>query len=83
MAQPPPSGVGPDMPNPESSVGALVLMGILWGAFAVRCQQTTGDRGVLAEVVDVVVEEAKDAADSAKRVLPGSAPGESETGRAI
>jgi hypothetical protein len=52
-------------------IGALVLMGILWGSIAVRQQQANGGRGVFADVVGVVVGEAKDAAESAKRVLPG------------
>ena len=55
---------------PVCWVAALVLLGILWGAIAVRRQQVTGGRGVFAEIVDVVVDEAKDAADSAKRALP-------------
>ncbi len=47
-------------------VGALVLMGILWGTMAVEHQQQAGRRrGVLAEVVEVVVNEAKDVAGSA------------------
>ena len=40
-------------------------MGILWGAIAVTRQAATGGKGVLGEVVDVVVHEAKDVADSA------------------
>jgi hypothetical protein len=50
---------------PVCWVGALVLLGILWGSLAVRRQQLNGGRGVLSEVVDVVVDEAKDVADSA------------------
>jgi hypothetical protein len=50
---------------PVCWVGSLVLMGILWGALAVTRQQTSGGRGVLSEVVDVVVDEARDAADAA------------------
>jgi hypothetical protein len=50
---------------PVCWVGALVLMGILWGSIAVHRQQLNGGRGVLSEVVDVVVDEAKDVADSA------------------
>jgi hypothetical protein len=46
-------------------VGALVLMGVLWGSVAVRRQQLNNSRGVLSEVVDVVIDEAKDVADSA------------------
>jgi hypothetical protein len=46
-------------------VGALVLMGILWGSLAVTRKQLNGGRGVLSEVIDVVVDEAKGAADSA------------------
>ena len=48
-------------------IGALVLLGVLWGAMAVEHQQQTGRRkGVLAEVVDVVVDQAKDVAGSAR-----------------
>jgi hypothetical protein len=48
-------------------IGALVLMGILWGTMAVEHQQQSGQRkGVLAEVVEVVVGEAKDVAGSAR-----------------
>ena len=50
---------------PVCWVGSLVLMGILWGSVAVKRQQFNGGRGVLSEVVDVVVDEAKDVADSA------------------
>jgi hypothetical protein len=46
-------------------VGSLVLMGILWGSLAVTRKQLNGGRGVLSEVIDVVVDEAKGAADSA------------------
>jgi hypothetical protein len=50
---------------PVCWVGSLVLMGILWGSIAVTRQQFNGGRGVLSEVVDVVVDEAKGVADSA------------------
>ncbi len=50
---------------PVCWVGSLVLMGILWGSVAVKRQQFNGGRGVLSEVVDVVVDEAKDVADAA------------------
>jgi hypothetical protein len=50
---------------PVCWVGSLVLMGILWGSLAVTRKQFNGGRGVLSEVVDVVVDEAKDAADAA------------------
>lgn len=46
-------------------VGSLVVMGILCGSIAMARKQFNGGRGVLSEVVDVVVDEAKDAADSA------------------
>jgi hypothetical protein len=46
-------------------VGSLVLMGILWGSLAMTRKQFNGGRGVLSEVVEVVVDEAKGAADSA------------------
>jgi Flp pilus assembly protein TadB len=48
-------------------IGALVLLGILWGTMAVEHQQQAGrTKGVLAEVVEVVVGEAKDVAGSAR-----------------
>jgi Flp pilus assembly protein TadB len=48
-------------------IGALVLLGILWGTMAVEHQQQSGrTKGVLAEVVEVVVGEAKDVAGSAR-----------------
>jgi hypothetical protein len=47
-------------------VGALVLMGILWGSLASEWQRQAKTRkGVVAEVVDAVVEQAKEVADSA------------------
>ncbi len=46
-------------------VGSLVLMGILWGSLAMTRKQFNDGRGVLSEVVEVVVDEAKGAADSA------------------
>ena len=49
-------------------IGSLVLLGILWGTMAVEHQQQAGrTKGVLAEVVEVVVGEAKDVAGSAPR----------------
>ena len=48
-------------------IGSLVLLGILWGTMAVEHQQQAGrTRGFLAEVVEVVVGEAKDVAGSAR-----------------
>jgi hypothetical protein len=48
-------------------IGALVLMGILWGTMAAEHQRQVGRRkGVLAEVVGVVVDQAKDVAESAR-----------------
>jgi hypothetical protein len=47
-------------------IGSLVVMGMLWGTMAVdRQRPTDGGKGVLAEVVEVVVDEAKNVADSA------------------
>lgn len=55
-------------------IGALVLLGILWGTMAVEHQQQAGGRrGVLAEVVEVVVGEAKDVAGSARDAANESA----------
>jgi hypothetical protein len=48
-------------------VASLILLGILWGAMAVEHQQQSGrGKGVLAEVVEVVVDEAKDVTGSAR-----------------
>ncbi|HEX4161030.1 MAG TPA: hypothetical protein VHZ05_00945 [Acidimicrobiales bacterium] len=47
---------------------ALILMGILWGMMAMERQRyAEPDRGVLGEVVDVVVDAAKDLAHSGSR----------------
>jgi hypothetical protein len=47
-------------------IGSLIVMGILWGAMAAeRHRPTDGGKGVLAEVVEVVVDEAKNVAESA------------------
>ena len=54
---------------PVCWVGSLVLMGVLWGSVAIQRQQLNGGRGVLSEVVDVVVDEAKDVAESASRSI--------------
>ncbi len=48
-------------------VAALVVLGILWGSLAAeRQRRSRSGKGVIAEVVDVVVEQAKDVADSAQ-----------------
>ncbi len=47
-------------------IGALILMGIIWGSLASEWQrESKTQKGVVAEVVEVVVEQAKDIADSA------------------
>jgi hypothetical protein len=47
-------------------IGSLIVMGMLWGTMAVdRRRPTDGGKGVLAEVVEVVVDEAKNVAESA------------------
>jgi hypothetical protein len=46
-------------------VASLILMGILWGTMAMERQRQRGEKGLLAEVVEVVVDEAKDIAESA------------------
>lgn len=47
-------------------VGALVLLGILWGSLAAeRQRRSRTGKSVIAEVVDVVVEQAKDVTGSA------------------
>ena len=46
-------------------IGALILMGILWGSLASEWQrESKTQKGVVAEVVDVVVEQVRDIADS-------------------
>lgn len=48
-------------------IAALVVLGILWGSLAAeRQRRTRSGKSVLAEVVDVVVEQAKDVANSAQ-----------------
>ncbi len=54
-------------------VAALVALGILWGSMAAeRQRRSRSGKSVIAEVVDVVVEQAKDVAGSAqaKQVEP-------------
>ncbi len=47
---------------------SLILMGALWGMLVIERQHQPGtDKGVLAEMVDVVVDEAKDFAEMTKR----------------
>ena len=47
-------------------IASLILMGILWGTMAMERQRQPGvAKGLLAEVVEVVVDEAKDVAQSA------------------
>ena len=47
-------------------IASLILMGILWGAMAMERQRRPGvEKGLVAEVVGVVVDEAKDLAESA------------------
>jgi hypothetical protein len=47
-------------------IAALVLFGILWGSMAAEQQRRSrSGKGVVAEVVDVVVEQARDVADVA------------------
>lgn len=47
---------------------ALILMGSLWGMLVMEREHQPGtDKGVLAEMVDVVVDEAKDFAEMAQR----------------
>lgn len=46
-------------------IASLILMGVLWGTMAMERQRQRGEKGLLAEVVEVVVDEAKDIAESA------------------
>ncbi|MGO9855482.1 MAG: hypothetical protein ACLPYY_10625 [Acidimicrobiales bacterium] len=49
-------------------IASLILMGILWGTMAMERQRQPGaQKGLVAEVVDVVVDEAKGVAESATR----------------
>jgi hypothetical protein len=49
---------------------ALVLFGILWGSLAAEQQRRSrSGKGVVAEVVDVVVDQAKDVAEVAQSKL--------------
>jgi hypothetical protein len=51
-------------------VGALILLGVLWGVMAMEHQQAGSRRGVLADVVGVVVDGAKDVAEGARDASP-------------
>jgi hypothetical protein len=54
-------------------IAALVLLGILWGSLAADQQRTSRrGKGVVAEVVDVVVDQAKDVAEVAQSKLADS-----------
>lgn len=53
-------------------IASLILMGILWGTMAMERQRQRGEMGLLAEVVEVVVDEAKDIAESASGHNPSS-----------
>ena len=49
-------------------IASLILMGILWGTMAMERQRQPGaEKGLVAEVVDVVVDEVRDVAESASR----------------
>jgi hypothetical protein len=58
-------------------IGALILMGVLWGTMAMERQGRPGEgKGLLAEVVEVVVDEAKDVAESARHSASDKRPNE-------
>jgi hypothetical protein len=47
-------------------IGSLIVMGMLWGTMAADWRRSADDgKGLLAEVVGVVIDEAKDVAESA------------------
>ena len=47
-------------------IASLILMGILWGTMAMERQRQPGvEKGLLAEMIEVVVDEALDVAESA------------------
>jgi hypothetical protein len=58
-------------------IAALVLFGILWGSLAADHQRRSrSGKGVVAEVVDVVVDQARDVADIAhSKVSDGNKDG--------
>ena len=52
-------------------IGSLIVMGILWGTMAADLRRATGDgRGLLAEVVGVVIDETRNVAESAGTSTP-------------
>jgi hypothetical protein len=56
-------------------VGALVLMGVLWGVMVAERQQRRGTvKGLAAEMVTTVVDEAKGVMDATSRSDPDGAP---------
>jgi hypothetical protein len=62
---------------------ALILMGVLWGMMAMERQRVAeSEKGVLAEVVDVVVDAAKGVARSGSR-HDGDAPASQDPPRRV
>jgi hypothetical protein len=61
-------------------VGALVLMGMLWGAMVAERQQRRGTvKGLAAEIVTTVVDEAKGVMDATAGSDPDGAPASSRS----
>jgi hypothetical protein len=63
-------------------IGALVLMGVLWGVMVGERQQRQGTiRGLAAEVVTTVVDEAKGVVDATSGSSPGAPTSSRPMGR--
>ncbi len=66
-------------------IGSLVLMGILWGVMVAERQQRQGTvKGLAAEMVSTVVDEAKGLRDAtsrsdSERATPSSRPADRDT----
>jgi hypothetical protein len=62
-------------------IGALVLMGVLWGTMIAESQQRRGTvKGLAAEMVTTVVDEARGAMDATSGSEPGAEHGLSSSG---
>jgi hypothetical protein len=62
-------------------IGALVLMGVLWGVMVAERQQRQGTiKGLAAEMVTTVVDEAKDVMDATSGSAPEGTPSSSRSG---
>jgi hypothetical protein len=62
-------------------IAALVLMGVLWGVMVAERQQRRGTvKGLAAEIVTTVVDEARGVMDAASGSDAGGHAGSSKTG---